>query len=148
QRKSVHLAIGCYALTLPLTFSERWPVLVLAGLATVVMLVLRLPHFATAGLGSTLHGVERKSYGEFFLALSVAFIFSFSLEKPILFVLPITVLTLSDAAAAMIGTRYGQKKFPVEAGTKSLEGVAIFFLVTWIVAMVLLLLLTDIGRVN
>jgi phytol kinase len=148
QRKCVHLAIGLYALTLPLTFSERWPVLVLAGLATLVMLVLRLPQLATAGIGSTLHGVDRKSYGEFLLALSVAFIFSFSLEKPILYVLPVTVLTLSDAAAAMIGTRYGQKKFAVEAGTKSLEGVAMFFLVTWIVAMVLLLLLTDIARVN
>jgi phytol kinase len=148
QRKSVHLAIGCYALSLPLTFSERWPVVVLASLAILVMLVLRLPRFATAGIGSTLHGVERKSYGEFLLAVSVGFVFCFSLEKPILFVLPVTVLTLSDAAAAMIGTRYGQRKFAVEAGTKSLEGVAMFFLVTWIVAMVLLLLMTDIGRVN
>lgn len=148
QRKCVHLAIGLYALTLPLTFSERWPVIVLAGLAAVVMLVLRLPHFAKAGIGSTLHGVERNSYGEFLLALSVGFVFCFSIEKPILFVLPITVLTLSDAAAAMIGTRYGRKLFAVEAGTKSLEGVAIFFLVTWIVAMVLLLLMTDIGRTN
>ena len=58
------------------------------------------------------------------------------------------MLTLSDAAAALIGTRYGRKLFAVEAGTKSLEGVAMFFLVTWIVAMVLLLLMTDIGRVN
>ena len=48
----------------------------------------------------------------------------------------------------MIGTRYGRKQFAVEAGTKSLEGVAMFFLVTWIVAMVLLLLMTDIGRIN
>lgn len=148
QRKSVHVATGLYALTLPLTFSERWPVLVLIGLAGAVMLALRLPRFAKSGLGSTLHGVERKSYGELLLALSVGFIFCFSLGNPVLYVLPITVLTLSDAAAAMIGTRYGRKVFAVEAGTKSLEGVAMFFLVTWIVAMVLLLLMTDIGRVN
>lgn len=148
QRKCVHVATGLYALTLPLTFSERWPVLALIGLAGTVMLVLRLPRFAETGIGSTLHGVERKSYGELLLALSVGFIFCFSLDNPVLFVLPITVLTLSDAAAAMIGTRYGRRLFAVEAGTKSLEGVTMFFLVTWIVAMVLLLLMTDIGRIN
>jgi phytol kinase len=148
QRKCVHVATGLYALTLPLTFSERWPVLVLIGVAGAVMLVLRQPRFAKAGLGSALHGVERTSYGELLLALSVGFIFCFSIDRPVLFVLPITVLTLSDAAAAMIGTRYGRRLFAVEAGTKSLEGVAAFFLVTWIVAMVVLLTMTDIGRVN
>jgi phytol kinase len=148
QRKCVHVATGVYALTLPLTFSEPWPVLVLVALAVAVMLVLRLPRFADAGIGSALHGVERKSYGELLLALSVGFIFYFSIAKPVLYVLPITVLTLSDAAAAMIGTRYGRRFFPVEAGQKSVEGVTMFFLVTWIVAMVLLLLMTDIGRLN
>ena len=85
------------------------------------MLVLRLPRFATAGIGSTVHGVERKSYGELFLALCVGFLFFFSLGKPVLYVLPIAVLTLSDAAAALIGTRYGRRHFQVEAGTKSLR---------------------------
>jgi phytol kinase len=148
QRKCVHLAIGFYALTLPLTFSERWPVMVLTGLAAVVLLVLRLPHLAKAGIGSTLHGVERTSYGDFLLALSIGFIFCLALDNPVLYVLPVAVLTLSDAAAAMIGTRYGRRVFAVEAGTKSLEGVAMFFMVTWILAMVLLLLMTDIGRIN
>ena len=148
QRKCVHVATGLYALTLPLTFSERWPVIVLIGLAGTVMLVLRQPRFAGTGLGSTLHGVERKSYGELLLALSVGLVFCFSIDRPVLFVLPITVLTLSDAAAAMVGTRYGRRIFAVEAGTKSLEGVTMFFLVTWIVATVILLLMTDIGRGN
>ncbi len=141
------MATGIYALTLPFTFSEPWPVLVLAALAALVLLVLRLPRFANTGLGTTLHGVERKSYGELLLALSVGFIFYFSVGKIVLYVLPIAVLTLSDAAAALIGTRYGRKHFAVEAGTKSLEGVAMFFMVTWILGMVLLLM-TDIGRVN
>jgi phytol kinase len=148
QRKCVHVATGVYALTLPLTFPEPWPVFVLVVLAVAVMLVLRLPRFAEGGIGSAVHGVARKSYGELLLALSVGFIFYFSIDKPVLFVLPIMVLTLSDAAAAMIGTRYGRRFFAVEAGQKSLEGVTMFFLVTWIVAMVVLLLMTDIGRLN
>lgn len=147
QRKCVHVAIGLYTLTLPFTFSEPWPVLALVTLAVLIMLVLRLPYFAK-GFGSTLHGVQRKSYGELFLPISVGFIFYFSASNPVLYVLPMTVLTLSDAAAALIGTHYGRKHFAVEAGTKSVEGVAMFFLVTWIIALVLLLMMTDIGRIN
>ena len=93
QRKCVHVATGVYALSLPLTFSEPGPVLVLIGLVGVVLLVLRLPRFAHTGVGSTLHGVERKSYGELLLAVSVGFIFYFSVGKPVLYVLPITVLS-------------------------------------------------------
>jgi phytol kinase len=148
QRKSVHMAIGAYALTLPFMFSEFWPVGLLIALVGAIMLVLRLPRFSHSSLGSTLHGVERKSYGELLLAVSVGFIFYFSLGKPVLYILPIAVLTLSDAAAALIGTRYGRQHFAVEAGTKSIEGVAMFCLVTFIVAMVTLLIMTDVGRVN
>jgi len=148
QRKCIHIATGVYALTLPLTFSATWPVLVLVAVSLAVMLVLRLPRFAKEGLSSALHAVERESYGELLLAVAVGFVFFESTGRPVLYVLPITVLTLSDAAAALTGTRYGKKFFQVEAGTKSHEGVAMFFLVTWIVAMVLLLLMTDIERVN
>jgi phytol kinase len=148
QRKSVHMATGAYALVLPFLFTEFWPVGLLIALVGTIMLVLRLPRFAHSPLGATLHGVERKSYGELLLAVSVGFIFYFSLGKPVLYILPIAVLTLSDAAAALIGTRYGRRHFAVEAGTKSIEGVAMFFMVTWIVAMVTLLIMTDVGRIN
>jgi phytol kinase len=148
QRKAVHVATGLYATSLPLLFSERWPVLLLIGIAGSVLLLLRLPRFAKTGLGSTLHGVERKSYGELLLAVAIAFTFCLSIGNPVLYVLPMAVLTLADAAAALIGTRYGRKFFAVEVGTKSAEGVAMFFMVTWIVAMIILLLLTDIGRLN
>jgi dolichol kinase len=123
-------------------------VLLLIGIAATVMLILRQPRFAKSGLGATLHGVERKSYGELLLAAAIAFTFSESLGKPVLYVLPMAVLTLADAAAALIGTRYGRRFVAVEIGTKSVEGVAMFFMVTWITAMILLLLLTDVDRPN
>lgn len=146
QRKAVHVVTGLYALTLPLTFSETWPVLLLTLVAVVVLGVMRLPALARSGLGSTIHGVERKSYGEILLAIAVGFLFFRSAGAPVLFVLPILVLTFSDAAAAMTGVRYGRRLFPVEDGTKSLEGVVMFFLVTLILSMVTLLLMTDIPR--
>ncbi|MGI9522847.1 MAG: diacylglycerol/polyprenol kinase family protein [Hyphomicrobiaceae bacterium] len=146
QRKIVHVATGLYALTLPLTFGETWPVLLLSAIAVLVLLSLRLPAIARSGIGSTIHGVERQSYGEILLAISVGFLFFRSIGTPVLFVLPILVLTFSDAVAALTGVNYGRKLFPVENGVKSLEGVAMFFLITFILAMVTLLLMTDIPR--
>ncbi len=148
KRKAMHVATGLYALSLPLIFHERWPVIVLATLAVLVLLVLRLPVFATSGISSTLHDVHRKSYGEILLAVSVGVLFYRSLGDPVLYVLPIALVTLSDAAAALAGTRYGKRVFEIGDGKKSLEGVAIFFLVSWILTMVVLLLMTDVDRLT
>ena len=148
QRKIVHVATGLYALTLPVIFADRWPVMVLIAVSVCVMLILRLPAFAVSGVGSALHSVSRGSYGEIYLALAVGFLFFFSQGNPVLYVLPILIVTVSDAAAALIGTNYGRRTFAVEAGTKSIEGVAVFFLITWLIAMIVLLLGTDAPRLN
>jgi phytol kinase len=148
QRKLVHIGSGCYALTLPWLFPERWPVYMLVGLTLVVMAVLRMPRFAKGGIGATLHAVERRSYGDLLLALAVGVVFLLADGSLILYVLPIAILTLSDAAAALTGSRYGTKFFTVEDGQKSVEGSVAFFMVTLIVAMVCLLLLSDVPRAN
>lgn len=148
QRKCVHVTTGLYALSLPLTFSDAWPVLVLCLVSVLVMCLMRLPALAASGIGSTIHGVERKSYGEIMLAISVAVLFFRSVGNPVLFVLPVLVLTFSDAAAALTGVRYGRRLFAVEKGTKSLEGVVMFFLLTFIIAMITLLLMTDVPELN
>lgn len=148
QRKCVHITTGLYALSLPLTFREAWPVLLLCAASIIVMVIMRLPAFANSAIGSTIHGVERKSYGEILLAVSVGFLFFRSLGNPVLFVLPMLVLTFSDAAAALTGVRYGRRLFAVEDGTKSLEGVVMFFLITFIIAMITLLLMTDVPKVS
>jgi phytol kinase len=148
QRKCVHVTTGLYALSLPVTFSEPWPVLVLCAVSVLVMGTMRLPMLAKSAIGSTIHSVERKSYGEILLAVAIGFTFFRSTGHTVLYVLPILILTFSDAAAALTGVRYGTRIFTVEDGTKSLEGVVMFFLVTFILAMIALLLLTDIARLN
>lgn len=148
QRKSVHVAIGLYALTLPVLFDTRWPVVALLLIALALMLFLRTPASRTAGLGAAIHSVERKSAGDIWLALAIGFVFIRAGDSYILYALPIAVIALSDAAAALTGSSYGRRRFKVEAGLKSWEGVVAFFAVTWILAMVMLLLLTDIPRLN
>lgn len=148
QRKLVHMGTGLYALTLPWLFTDDWPVYMLVGLTLVVMAVLRLPAFSKGGIGETLHGVERQSYGDFLLALAVGGVFLLADGNVILYVLPIAILTLADAAAALTGSRYGRKFFIIEDGQKSIEGSTAFFMITLVISMVCLLLLSDVSRPN
>lgn len=148
QRKLVHIGTGLYALTLPWLFSDDWPVYMLIALTLIVMGVLRMPAFAKGGIGETLHGVERQSYGDLLLALAVGTVFLLADGRTILYVLPIATLTLADAAAALTGSRYGRKFFQVEEGRKSIEGSVTFFAVTFMISMVCLLLLSEVSRPN
>ena len=149
QRKLVHVATGCTALTFPALFSGPAPVVLFIVLATLLLLVLRNSGLSRlAQLGSVLHDVERKSHGEIYLAVAIGLLFFRSDSQPVLYVLPLLVITLSDTASALVGTAYGRRRFAVEGGAKSLEGVVAFFVVTWLCAMIVLLLMTDAGRMN
>jgi len=146
KRKLIHVATGLASLSFPFLFDNPLPVLVLMSLAIGVMLVLRLPQ--AAALGAVLHDVKRPSWGEVYLALAIVIVFFHAHGDPVLYVLPMLVITLSDTASALVGTSYGRRRFAVEEGTKSWEGVVAFFVVTWLVAMVTLLLLSDAPRLN
>ena len=148
QRKLVHVATGLYALALPWVFDERWPVFALLCLAAIILLTLRLPELAKAGIGATLHTVDRSSYGDLLLILGIGTVFIHSNNTPILYVLPLAILTLSDAAAALTGVTYGRRFFIVEDGVKSVEGSVAFFFVSFSLSMICLLSLSDIPRMN
>ena len=148
SRKAVHISIGLYAMFLPLLFDAAWPVVLLILIALALMLLLRMPGSRTHGLGASIHSVKRSSYGDIWLALAIGFLFLRSGDIYILYSLPIAVVALSDAAAALTGSTYGRARFAVEDGVKSWEGVVAFFAVTLIIAMVMLLLGTDVPRLN
>jgi dolichol kinase len=156
RRKIVHVGLGFSVLTLPLLFDTVASVLLLCAASIAILLAARF----NPRLGAALHGVGRSSYGEIYFALSVAVLFvlqavgeraglsamQIGADRSVFFIVPIAVMTLSDTAAALAGTEYGKRVFPVEKGTKSLEGAVAFFIVTWLVSIILLLLLTEIPR--
>lgn len=148
QRKLIHVATGLYAIALPLIFGEPWPILLLVIVALVVLLALRSPWVAKTGFASPLHGVERRSHGEIYLVLAVGFLAFRSQDNPVAYVLPLLILTLSDATAALVGVRYGRVKLNVEVGAKSIEGTVAFVAVTCLIAMIALLLMTDAPRLS
>jgi phytol kinase len=155
-RKLVHISLGLYCLTFPWIFSAPWEVATMCALATGVFLLAR--GTMRASLGGGLHGVERVSYGEILFAASVALLFwlkdgHYILTAqarpsvgPVLYILPILILTLCDAASALVGSRYGRRVFRVEEGSKSIEGVVVFAVTAWLVSLMVFLLFTDIGR--
>lgn len=148
QRKIVHIGAGLYALFLPWMFTDKWPVMMLLGITIVMMLLLRLPALSTRGIGSTLHSVERRSYGDLLLVLAVGTVYLIADKQAILYVLPLVILALSDAAAALTGTTYAREFFTVEDGQKSVEGSVAFFITSFCLSMICLLVLSDTPRVN
>lgn len=147
QRKLVHVGTGLFALSFPWLFPDRWPVYMLIATTMVVMLALRSPALSR-GIGATLHGVDRQSYGDFLLAAAVGLCFLLAGDTTLHYVLPIAVLTLADAAAALAGTTYGTKRFLVEDGYKSVEGSAVFFVITLLIAIICFLLMSDLPAPN
>ncbi|MEM6627612.1 MAG: hypothetical protein AAF719_13000 [Pseudomonadota bacterium] len=158
-RKAVHISLGLYCLIFPWVFDHAWEVGATCALALGVFALAR--GRMRQSLGEGLHAVERVSYGEALFAVSVALLFW--LQKghyitvtergdpplgPVLYILPILILTLCDAASALVGSAYGRKTFQVEDGIKSWEGVGVFVVTAWLVSMMVFLAFTDVGRVE
>ena len=158
SRKLIHVGLGLYALTFPLIFERSWEVLATCALAVLVFALARQGRLR-GQLGEGLHGVGRVSYGEMLFAVSVALLFElrdghFVLENQgrqpdetlLLYVLPLLILTLCDAACALVGRSYGRTSFRVESGSKTWEGVAVFTVTAWLLSLIAILLLSDIDR--
>lgn len=146
SRKTVHMGMGLICTLFPLIFDAIWPVLLLAGVAVASLLVLRLLPTLRTTIGSSLHGVARSSLGELYFPVAVAAVWYISVDKPLYYSLSVLVLTLADAFAALIGTRYGQQRYTTAEGHKTWEGSFTFFFAAFLCIHVPLLLMTTIGR--
>jgi phytol kinase len=146
QRKLVHVGVGIHAMLLPLVL-DKGGFILFAALALAALLLLRSP-WARKGAGASVHSVERRSWGDLLFLVAVTVLFVRAPGDPALYLLPIAVLTLSDAAAAVVGTEYGRRRFGARDRLKSMEGTVVFFVVTWMVAMAILVTATEVPRVN
>ncbi|MCB9463978.1 MAG: hypothetical protein H6682_09865 [Candidatus Eisenbacteria bacterium] len=146
QRKAVHIGMGLVVLPLPWIFDVLWPVLVMTGASVVALLAMRWHPGLRAGIGKVLGGVDRLSLGEVYFPIAVALIFALSHDDPLFYVIPIVILALADAVAALIGVRYGTLSYITGEGTKSIEGSVAFFFVAFLSVLVPLLLFTQVER--
>lgn len=128
-RKMFHVLAGAVALGLPWLFGTVWPVALLCLFVALALLVVRCSPTLRDGMGSTIHGIERRSFGDLCFPLGVGAAFVLTGGDPVHFAVPVLTLTLADPAAALVGTRYGRHSFRVAGDGKTLEGSAAFFVV-------------------
>jgi len=146
-RKALHVGSGLLTLTFPFLFVDLWPVLLLTSLSAVMIAALKWLRPVRALLGGVIGGDDRATLGEIYFPIAVAGVFWLAQGRsPLLFCVPILVLTLADATSALIGIRYGRLKYVGAA--KSLEGSVAFAVVAFFCIDVPLTVWSDVGRVE
>jgi phytol kinase len=134
-------------MSLPWIFDRSWPVVAMGAVSTSAFVLLRGVSALRASVGQVLGSVERRSAGEFYYLLAVVVLFVLSGRAPVLFAVPVLILAVADASAALVGVRYGQVHFrTVEGGRKSAEGSLAFLLAAFLCVHLPLLLWTTTGR--
>ena len=138
RRKLLHLEMGAVVLGFPWWFPAAWPVLVLAGAALAWFAAVRFSRRLAARFGPVLRADGRDSLGEVWFTLGVCLTFLLSEGDALAYSIAILVLTLADAAAALVGLRFGRQRRVPGGGSKSLAGCGAFFVVALTVVLLAL----------
>jgi phytol kinase len=136
-RKVSHVAVGLAVLPLPWLFANDLPVVVLALTACAGLLALRAVPVLRERFGRALHGIARPSIGEFAFVGGVALAFALAHDNPAAYVAAILTLAFGDAAAALVGRRFGRHRFAVGHARKSFEGSCAFFAVAVVICVLI-----------
>jgi len=138
-RKLMHAGMGSILLTCPLFFTRPWPVLLLGSVFIGLLLARRLVPALNRHVAHVIYAVDRPSLGEFYFPISACALFVLARGNPLQFCIPMMLLTYADAAAALVGMRYGRCTFVTPGGRKSAEGCTAFFVTALILCAVPLL---------
>ena len=147
-RKTVHLAGCLIAMLFPAVLHSVWSVFALGCAFAAILLIA--PRF---NLLHAVNDVERSasSVGGVThpLAIFICYFFADRLQMPVFYEIAMLVLAFSDSSAALTGMTYGRKKYLVEGDSrKSIEGSVIFFLCTFLIVEIMLLLFTALTRLD
>ena len=153
-RKLLHAGMGLVTLSFPWLFDDVWPVLILALFSIILLASLRLISPLKSSVGQVVGGVARSSLGEIYFPMAVAILWVFYVYGPaegraqqrLLYLIPLLLLTVSDALAALVGVAYGGHPYDTPDGSKSVEGSVAFFLSAFLCCHVPLLLLGERDR--
>jgi len=146
-RKAIHIAMSIVALSLPWLFDDAGPVLLLAVLAVGAMAAVRWVPALRGSVGQVLHRVDRPtSLGDMAFPVAIAVLYVLTADSPVLYAIPLLLLGLADAGAALVGASYGRASYATVEGAKSREGSVAFALIAFLCVHVPLLLATPVGR--
>jgi phytol kinase len=122
SRKSVHVSTCLLIAAFPL-FGIDYHQLLLIALGSFIALAL----LRRTVLMRAVMAVERTSYGDLMLPLSVVAVAAIGVSYPA-FLAAYLVLCISDTLASLIGNAYGQRRYTLLGHAKSYIGSAAFFL--------------------
>ena len=147
RRKALHVGVGLMALTFPLFLTNGWRVIAAFALVSAWLLAVRTVPSLQRRFGCVLNA-GRLSYGELYFSLSVAGLLLMSGSVPVLYVVPLLVLTVADAVAAIVGRAWPRGRLGGPAGGKTMSGCCAFCLCAFVIASAGLKYLTGIGGIE
>ena len=139
-RKVIHISVGMWAFGTVLLF-EHWYFAIVPPLSFVVLnyISYRQEIFKSVETG------EKGNLGTVYFPISFAIILCLFWPRPHLLVASLMPMTWGDALAAILGRRYGQRKYSVLGSTRSVEGSLAMFLFSWLATFLALLFLPPLG---
>ena len=137
-RKLVHIGAGFVAVSFAWLFEDTWPVVLLSLGGVLFVIGVRRWAPLKRTIGPLLHGVERTSVGDYCLPIVIPLIHGLAMPDRVLYIIPILVLTLADAAAALVGVRIGRLSYRTGEGAKTVEGSLAMALVSGLIVVIAL----------
>jgi phytol kinase len=123
-RKSIHIGVGILFACLPI-FMNRREIFATAALFFIAMVLLS----GMFKLFKAYEDVSRWTIGQFLYPLGIMIVV-FLFSDLHIYSFAVLVLALSDAAAAIIGTKFGDFHYHFFGGDKTIAGSLAFFTVT------------------
>jgi phytol kinase len=148
KRKALHICVGLTALSFPLFLNETWMVITALGLVVAWLVAVRQIPALRRYFGSVLHDIKRESLGEIYFAISIGGLLLLTQDEPILFAIPILILALADAFAAIVGKVVPIGPLVGIASGKTVAGCTAFFVVAFIVSFWSLVAIGDVQTVH
>jgi len=130
-RKGLHISMGLTTLSFPWLFETPWPVVLVAGSSALAFLTFRTRFVLFRRLARAMQGIKRVSVGEYCFVAATCIVFVLAADDPVLYCIPMLLLTLADSAAALVGTTWGRHRYMTLGDYKTLEGSAAFFIVAF-----------------
>lgn len=130
-RKGIHISMGLTTLSFPWLFETPWPVVMVSGASAIAFLCLRARFLVFRRLANAMQGIQRVSVGEYCFVAATCIVFILAADDPVLYCIPMLLLTLADSAAALVGTAYGRHRYFTMGDYKTLEGSGAFFIVAF-----------------
>ena len=130
-RKFIHIAVGMYSVIAILIFEGReWAIVPPAAFIVINFLDWKF------GILQAMTSSDRSNLGTVYFPLSFVVIIWLFWDRPALLVGGLMPMTWGDALAAVLGRRYGRRRYTVLGATRSLEGSLVMFgasaLTTWL----------------